>query len=162
MSHLPKISYYYISYPNLRPTVMNIPFLSNLPTDKLVSISLFFAITFGFIFKDMLEYQVAYWQKNRQTVKTIKYNQENIIVAYITMTFFAWIVVGAVLSNFGLGQTFGYGLSVLTVLPTALFIWVQLGSMLKLLVSNGSEALIIDQYMPGDNFGKQAVKINKK
>ncbi|MGL5508040.1 MAG: hypothetical protein ACRC2J_04830 [Microcoleaceae cyanobacterium] len=141
---------------------MNIPILSNIPLEKLVSISLFFAIAFGFIFKDMLEYQVAYWQQNRQTVKTIRYNKENIIVAYSAMTFFAWIVMGAVLANFGLGQTFGYSLSAITVFPTTLFIWVQLGSMLKLLVTNGSEALVIDQYMPGDNFGKQAVKTNKK
>lgn len=141
---------------------MNIPILSNIPLEKLVSISLFFAIAFGFIFKDMLEYQVAYWQQNRQTVKTIRYNKENIIVAYVAMTFFAWVVVGAVLANFGLGQTFGYSLSAITVLPTTLFIWVQLGSMLKLLVDNGSEALVIDQYMPGDNFGKQAKKAEKK
>lgn len=141
---------------------MNIPILSNIPLEKLVSISLFFAIAFGFIFKDMLEYQVAYWQQNRQTVKAIRYNKENIIVAYVAMTFFAWVVVGAVLANFGLGQTFGYSLSAITVLPTTLFIWVQLGSMLKLLVDNGSEALVIDQYMPGDNFGKQAKKAEKK
>ncbi len=141
---------------------MNIPILSNIPLEKLVSISLFFAIAFGFIFKDMLEYQVAYWQQNRQTVKAIRYNKENIIVAYVAMTFFAWVVVGAVLANFGLGQTFGYSLSAITVLPTTLFIWVQLGSMLKLLVDNGSEAFVIDQYMPGDNFGKQAKKNNKK
>lgn len=140
---------------------MNIPILSNIPLEKLVSISLFFAIAFGFIFKDMLEYQVAYWQQNRQTVKAIRYNKENIIVAYVAMTFFAWVVVGAVLANFGLGQTFGYSLSAITVLPTTLFIWVQLGSMLKLLVDNGSEALVIDQYMPGDNFGKQAKKTVK-
>jgi hypothetical protein len=140
---------------------MNIPILSNIPMEKLVSISLFFAIAFGFIFKDMLEYQVAYWQQNRQTVKAIQYNKENIIVAYSAMTFFAWVVVGAVLANFGLGQTFGYSLSAITVLPTTLFIWVQLGSMLKLLVNNGSEALVIDQYMPGDNFGKQAKKTDK-
>lgn len=140
---------------------MNIPILSNIPLEKLVSISLFFAIAFGFIFKDMLEYQVAYWQQNRQTVKAIRYNKENIIFAYVAMTFFAWVVVGAVLANFGLGQTFGYSLSAITVLPTTLFIWVQLGSMLKLLVDNGSEALVIDQYMPGDNFGKQAKKTDQ-
>jgi len=40
------------------------PFV-NPPVYTLIMVTNFFAIAFGFIFKDMLEYQVAQWDTNR-------------------------------------------------------------------------------------------------
>jgi hypothetical protein len=66
--------------------------------------------------------------------------------------------MGASLSVFGLVSWLAYIFAALIVLPTALLVWVQLGSMLSLLVSGGSEAVDIDSYGAGQSFDVQAPK----
>lgn len=116
--------------------------MTNLPVFTLIMISNFMAIAFGFIFKDMLEYQVAKWGVTRETSK-IHYSTPNIIVAYLGLTLSTLICMGASLSVFGMG-ILAYPLAAIVVLPTALLIWVQLGSMLKLMMIGGSAAIDID------------------
>lgn len=116
--------------------------MTNPPVFTLIMISNFFAIAFGFIFKDMLEYQVAKWGVTRESAK-IRYNTPNIIAAYSGLSVFTLICMGASLSVFGLGKL-AYATAAIVVLPTALLIWVQLGSMLKLMMMGGSAAIDID------------------
>lgn len=106
----------------------------------------FFAIATGFIFKDMLEYQVEYWNLNWKTVPKIRYDQPQAKIAYLLLTVFLTLFVWECLSVFRIGLLFSGGIALLTVLPTALLIWVQLGSMLELLVQGGSQAIDIDSY----------------
>ncbi|MGB0563531.1 MAG: hypothetical protein ACPGVO_17260, partial [Spirulinaceae cyanobacterium] len=106
----------------------------------------FFAIATGFIFKDMLEYQVEYWHQNRQTIPAIRYDQPQAKIAYLLLTLFLTLFVGECLSVFQIGSLVAAGLAVLVVIPTALLVWVQLGSMLELLVQGGSQAIDIDSY----------------
>lgn len=123
---------------------MNYQTFLNLSIYQLILVTTVFAVIWGLIFKDMLEYQVAFWDKNRQSQKTINYQTPNIIVTYLVMTFLTFVCVGATLSTFQIGNLFSYIMAAVVVLPTALLIWVQLGSMLDLLVREGSAALKID------------------
>lgn len=120
------------------------PFI-NPPVYTLIMVSNFFAIAFGFIFKDMLEYEVAKWDADRKTQPKIHYSTPNIIIAYVGLTFFTWLFMSASLSVFGLAW-FAYIVGAIVVLPTALLIWVQLGSMLQLMMVGGSAAIDIDSY----------------
>lgn len=133
------------------------PFV-NPPVYTVIMVTNFFAIAFGFIFKDMLEYQVAQWNTNRQTQQRIDYKTPNIKIAYLGLSICLTAFVGASLSVFGLGSGLAYILGAIVVLPTALLVWVQLGSMLSLLVSGGSEAVDIDSYGAGERLDVQASK----
>jgi hypothetical protein len=106
----------------------------------------------------MLEYQVAQWDTNRQSQERINYNTPNIVVAYAGLCISLVVFMGASLSVFGLVSALGYIAAAIVVLPTALLVWVQLGSMLSLLVSGGSEAVDIDSYGAGEMFDVQARK----
>ncbi|MEM9543206.1 MAG: hypothetical protein AAGA60_27420 [Cyanobacteria bacterium P01_E01_bin.42] len=112
-----------------------------------ILLTTFFAIALGFVFKDMLEYQVDFWAKNRKTQTKIDYKKPQLFIAYLGLTLFLTLFVGECLSVFKIGYLFASGLAVVVVLPTALLMWVQLGSMLELLSHGGSQAISIDAYM---------------
>ncbi|HHP7244317.1 MAG TPA: hypothetical protein ACFE0H_06490 [Elainellaceae cyanobacterium] len=130
--------------------------ITNPPVYTLIMVSNFFAIIFGIIFKDMLEYQTAYWNTNRDAQTQINYKTPNIIVAYLGLTVFVTLFMGASLSVFGLVWWFAGLIAAIIVLPTALLVWLQLGSMLSLLATGGSEAVDIDSYGAGGIFDVQA------
>lgn len=113
-----------------------------------IMITTFFAIATGFIFKDSLEYQVDYWYAHRQTQDHINYKTPSGTLAYLLMTIFLTLFMGECLSVFKIGLLFASGIAVLVVIPTAVLIWLQLGSMLTLLVSGGSAAIDIDAFEP--------------
>jgi hypothetical protein len=136
------------------------PFV-NPPVYTLIMVTNFFAIAFGFIFKDMLEYQVAQWNTNRQSQPRINYQTPNIIVAYSGLSISLFVFMAASLSVFGLFPLLAYLMAAIVVLPTALLVWVQLGSMLSLLVRGGSEAVDIDSYGAGQVFDMQPSKPSK-
>lgn len=136
------------------------PFV-NPPVYTLIMVANFFAIAFGFIFKDMLEYQVAQWNINRQSQAQINYKRPNLITAYLGLSISLLVFMGASLSVFGLFPLLAYMVAAIVVLPTALLVWVQLGSMLILLAQGGSEAVDIDSYGAGQAFDVQAPKPSK-
>ena len=136
------------------------PFV-NPPVYTLIMVTNFFAIAFGFIFKDMLEYQVAQWDTNRQSQERINYKTPNIIVAYLGLCISLVVFVGASLSVFGLVSWLPYMLAAIVVALPALLVWVQLGSMLSLLVRGGSQAVDIDSYGAGQIFDVQVPKPSK-
>ena len=139
---------------------MNPEHYVNPPVYMLIMVTNFFAIAFGFIFKDILEYQVSEWNTKRQSQSQINYKTPNLIVAYLGLCISLLVFVGASLSVFCSIYWIAYGLSAIVVLPTALLIWVQLGSMLILLVRGGSEAVDIDSYGAGQVLDVQAPKPN--
>ena len=139
---------------------MNPEHYVNPPVYTLIMVTNFFAIAFGFIFKDILEYQVSEWNTKRQSQSQINYKTPNLIVAYLGLCISLLVFVGASLSVFCSIYWIAYGLSAIVVLPTALLIWVQLGSMLILLVRGGSEAVDIDSYGAGQVLDVQAPKPN--
>lgn len=112
-----------------------------------ILLTTFFAIALGFVFKDMLEYQVDFWAKNRKTQTKIDYKKPQLFIAYLGLTLCLTLFVGECLSVFKIGYLFASGLALIVVLPTALLMWVQLGSMLDLLSRGGSEAISIDAYL---------------
>ncbi|MEA5470907.1 hypothetical protein [Spirulina sp. 06S082] len=134
------------------PQAQSLPAISSA-----ILLTTFFAIAFGFVFKDMLEYQVDFWAKNRQTQDIINYKKPQMLVAYLGLTFFLTFFVGECLSVFKIGYLFAGGIALFVVLPTALLMWVQLGSMLELLSRGGSEAISIDTYLE-----EKAMKIAAK
>lgn len=139
---------------------MNPEHYVNPPVYTLIMVTNFFAIAFGFIFKDILEYQVSEWNTKRQSQSQINYKTPNLIVAYLGLCISLLVFVGASLSVFCSIYWIAYGLSAIVVLPTALLVWVQLGSMLILLVRGGSEAVDIDSYGAGQVLDLQAPKPN--
>jgi hypothetical protein len=140
---------------------MNPESFVNPPVYTLIMVANFFAIAFGFIFKDILEYQVSQWNTNRESQERINYKTPNSIIAYLGLCLSLTVFMGASLSVFGLFSSLAYGIAAITVLPTALLVWVQLGSMLSLLVRGGSEAVDIDSYGAGGVFDVQASKPSK-
>ncbi|MEA5498175.1 hypothetical protein VB834_09385 [Limnoraphis robusta Tam1] len=114
------------------------------PIYTLIVATTVFAVLFGVIFKDMLEYQVRLWTANPESQGKINYNNGNIIIAYCGTTLFVFFSVAlsltVFLQLFWLAAIIGF----VVVIPTALLMWVQLGSMLQLWGTNGIEAVDLD------------------
>lgn len=116
----------------------------NPPLYSLIAVSTFFAIIFGVIFKDMLEYQVAKWQINRNTQAQINYQHPGVVITFLLTCLFLLIFLTACLCVFGFGARLAAIVASLMVLGPALLIWWQLGVQLQLLVKGGSAALDLD------------------
>ncbi len=116
----------------------------NPPLYALIAVSTFFAIIFGVIFKDMLEYQVAKWQINRNTQAQINHQHPGVVITFLLTCLFLLIFLTACLCVFGFGARLAAIVASLMVLGPALLIWWQLGVQLQLLVKGGSAALDLD------------------
>ncbi len=124
--------------------------LAQIPPVTIVLISTFLAIMLGIICKDMLEYQVNTWYANRQTQDRIHYQTTQSRIAYALLTLFTYLSMGSSLSVLGFFNLLAYGVGFVVVVPTALLLWFQLGSMLELMVRGGSAAINIDAYGASD------------
>ena len=124
--------------------------LAQIPPVTIVLISTFLAIMLGIICKDMLEYQVNTWYANRQTQDRIHYQTMQSRIAYALLTLFTYLSMGSSLSVLGFFNLLAYGVGFVVVVPTALLLWFQLGSMLELMVRGGSAAINIDAYGASD------------
>jgi len=131
----------------------------HLPVYTVIQLTLFFAIIFGIIFKDMLEYKLTLWSKRKISVQQINYQTPNIIAAYSSMTLFVFFCVSSSLSVFNIVEWLSMIMGAIVVFPTALLIWVQLGSMFKLMANEGIEAINIEkEYISGEKKVKTAEK----
>ena len=97
------------------------------PVYTVIELTLFFSIILGIIFKDMLEYKLTLWLKNKVSQKQIDYQTPNLISAYLSMTLFIFLCVSASLSTFNIVEWLSIVIGAVVVFPTALLIWVQLG-----------------------------------
>jgi hypothetical protein len=109
-----------------------------------------FAVLFGLIFKDMLEYQLAQWQLDPDPKSKINYKTPNIRVAYSATSLFVFFSVASSLAVFIPVYWLALVVGLVVVLPTAFLMWVQLGSMLDMLATKGLEAVDLDLIFPGD------------
>ncbi|NJK36526.1 MAG: hypothetical protein HC835_14380 [Oscillatoriales cyanobacterium RM2_1_1] len=112
------------------------------PVYVVVLISTVFSVLCGLIFKDMLEYWVGRWSDNPDS--KLVYKTPDLVLAYGLMTAFVTFCIASGLLVFIPIYWFAGTLGALVVIPTALLIWVQLGSMLKLLETKGLEAVDLD------------------
>ncbi|MGF1493337.1 MAG: hypothetical protein ACFBSC_12960 [Microcoleaceae cyanobacterium] len=112
------------------------------PIYAIVVCSTTFAVIFGLIFKDMLEYSVDRWRRRPET--TLHYKTRDLTLAYTATTIFTAISVASSMTVFIPIPQLMMLVGVLVVVPTALLIWVQLGSMLQLLADRGLEAVDLD------------------
>ncbi len=126
------------------------------PIYIIVVASTLLAVTWGIIFKDMLEYQVNQWYANRESQPAVNYQKPNILTTYVGLSIFVLICVGSSFAVFGFSYLVAFAMASVVVLPTALLVWFQLGSMFQLLVSGGSEAIDIDSYGAGKKFDVEA------
>jgi len=115
--------------------------LVNPPIYSAIALLSFFAIIFGIIFKDKLEYQVALWQQNREGQGKIRYRTPGIILSYTLCNLFAFGFVAACLHVFGLSLALAALVGGILVFSTAGLIWWRLGSLLELLAVGGSQAI---------------------
>lgn len=118
------------------------------PVYTVIQLTLFFSIILGVIFKDMLEYKLTLWLKNKVSQREIGYQTPNLIAAYLSMTLFIFLCVSASLSIFNIVEWLSIFMGAIVVFPTALLIWVQLGSMFELVESKGLSSINIEEYMP--------------
>ncbi|WRH66785.1 MAG: hypothetical protein RSE13_25290 [Planktothrix sp. GU0601_MAG3] len=102
------------------------------------------AVLWGIIFKDMLEYSVSLWSDSPQPSTSINYKTPNLIIAYLGMTLLILVSVSSSLAVFISVYWIAAVMGLVVVIPTALLIWFQLGSMLKLLATKGYGAIDID------------------
>ncbi|HEY9866220.1 MAG TPA: hypothetical protein V6D21_18765 [Candidatus Obscuribacterales bacterium] len=108
------------------------------------------AVLWGIIFKDMLEYRVSVWSDSPQPSTSINYKTPNLIIAYLGMTLLILVSVSSSLAVF-IGVYWIAGvMGLVVVIPTALLIWFQLGSMLNLLAKKGYAAIDIDTLFPSE------------
>jgi len=116
----------------------------NFPVYTIIQLTLLFAIFLGIIFKDMLEYKLTLWSRSKNSQTKIDYQTPNIIAAYLGMTLFAFFFVTASLSVFNIIEWLSIVIGAIVVFPTALLIWVQLGSMYDLMAKEGIESINIE------------------
>lgn len=128
------------------------------PLYTIVAFCTFFAIATGWMFKDLLEEQVNRWYANRQTQGRIEYDRPAIAVLYGTTCLLTFGAIAAGLASFGFRWLYAGGLAALTVAFLGVLVWVQLGSMLALLVRGGSQAIDIDAYGAGGPLDPERAK----
>ena len=134
----------------------------NFPVYTVIQLTLLFAILLGVVFKDMLEYKLTLWSQGKNYKRKIDHQTPNIIATYLGTTLFVFLCVAASLSVFNIIEWLSIIMGAIVVLPTALLIWVQLGSMLNLMANEGIEAINIEkEYMLGDKKNKVGETINK-
>lgn len=121
------------------------PFV-NPPLYSAIALITPFAVIFGIIFKDMLEYRVALWQINRETEDRIHYDHPSIVLTYLITCLLTTAFSVACLMVIGLDLTLATIIAVILVGSTAALIWWQLGSLLRTLVAGGSRAIDIDYF----------------
>lgn len=119
------------------------PFV-NPPLYSAIALITPFAIIFGVIFKDMLEYRVALWQLNRETETRIHYDHPSVVLTYLITCLLTTAFSAACLMVIGLDLQLATIIATVLVGSTAALIWWQLGSLLQTLVAGGSEAIDID------------------
>ncbi|MEL7034608.1 MAG: hypothetical protein AAFO04_03165 [Cyanobacteria bacterium J06592_8] len=114
------------------------------PVYSLVVATTFFAIAFGIIFKDMLEYQIDLWKADPDPNSKINYKTGNIFAAYLGTSLFVLFCVAFSLTVFVQIFWLASAIAVVVVIPTAILMWFQLGSMLQLWSDTGLEAVDLD------------------
>jgi hypothetical protein len=119
------------------------PFV-NSPVNVAIMATNFFSIAWGFIFKDMLEYEVAQWDANRKTQTEIAYRRPRLVIAYLGLCAFLILFLASCFAYISFSPWLAIAVAIPTVGVVAILIWVQLGAMLQLLVRGGSAALSID------------------
>lgn len=119
------------------------------PIYIVVIASTIFSIILGLIFKDMLEYQVAVWRQDDRKNR-INYKTPNAKVAYVAMSVCVFVAVSSSLLVFIPIYWLATVGGAIVVFPTALLIWLQLGSMLNLWEDKGDEAIDLDRFFEGD------------
>lgn len=112
------------------------------PVYVVVLASTFFAIVSGIIFKDMLEYRLEVWKTDDS--EEVNYKTPQIKLSYVGICLFSTVCMGSSLSTFGFPNWMAYGAALPIVGLTGLLMWLQLGSMLKLMVQSGSAAFDLD------------------
>ncbi|MFS8901264.1 hypothetical protein NW845_07775 [Synechococcus sp. H60.2] len=128
----------------------------NPPIYSAIALFSFFAVIFGLIFKDKLEYQVALWQRNRERQGQIPYRTPGVILTYSLCCGFTFGFVAACLHVFGLSLALAALVGGILVFSTAGLIWWRLGSLMDLLATGGSQAIDIDSYGAGAILGSKA------
>lgn len=124
------------------------PFV-NPPLYAAIAVTNFFAIAFGLIFKDMLEYQVGRWQFNRDVQAEVEYKQPALLFSYACTCLFLFLFAGCCLRLLAFPPTFAFSIAAAMVGFTAILIWVQMGSLLEMLAIGGSEAMTLDAWALG-------------
>ncbi|MEN9203886.1 MAG: hypothetical protein Q6K80_09315 [Thermostichus sp. DG_1_6_bins_120] len=124
---------------------LSYPFV-NPPIYSAIALFSFFAVIFGIIFKDKLEYQVALWQLNRDSQPQIRYRTLGVMLTYSLCCLFTFAFVAACLDVFGLSLGLAVLVGGILVGFTGGLIWWQLESLLELLAKGGSAAIAIDSY----------------
>ncbi len=124
---------------------MDTPFV-NPPIYSAIAVTNFFAVIFGLIFKDMLEYQVNRWQANRDTQPTVEYQTPGIVITYLLTCLFTILFLTACFMVIGINVSTALAIAGILTAATAALIWFQLGSLLTELVAGGSAALDIDSF----------------
>ncbi len=134
----------------------------NFPVYTVIELTLLFSILLGVIFKDMLEYKLTIWSRSKNSQTKIDYQTPNIIAAYLGTTLFIFFCVAASLSVFNIVEWLSIVMGAIVVFPTALLIWVQLGSMFQLMVEEGIESINIEkEYMSGEKKVKAGETTNQ-
>lgn len=133
----------------------------NFPVYSVIQLTLLFAILLGVIFKDMLEYKLTLWSRSKNSETKIDYQTPNIMAAYLGTTLFVFCCVAASLSVFNIIEQLSIIMGAIVVFPTALLIWLQLGSMFNLMANEGIEAISIEkEYILGEKKVKVGETIN--
>jgi hypothetical protein len=127
---------------------MDTPVFQNPPLYSIIAVATVVAVSFGVIFKDMLEYRVALWQANRTTQDRIEYARPALIFSYLMTSLALLVFVIAGLVVFGFPISWAEITGSVLVIGTAVFIWIQLGSLLKMLAQGGSAAIDIEGEYP--------------
>ncbi len=127
---------------------MDTPVFQNPLLYSIIAVATVIAISFGVIFKDMLEYRVALWQANRTTQDRIEYARPALIFSYLMTSLALLVFVIAGLIVFGFPVSWAEITGSVLVLGTAVFIWIQLGSLLEMLARGGSAAIDIEGDYP--------------
>lgn len=114
------------------------------PPYFLLFFGLFASITSGIAFQATLKEQAMAWKTNRSTRSIAQMRSIQLKLPFWGITIGIGIFLTAGLEVFGFPPILAFGVAIPLTIVSNLFIWLQLGSMLKQIETGGFKVLDLD------------------
>jgi hypothetical protein len=116
------------------------------PPYFLLFFGLFAGLTSGIAFQATLKEQAMAWKTNRSTRSIAQMRSIQLKLPFWGITIGIGIFLTAGLEVFGFPPVLAFGVAIPLTIVSSLFIWLQLGSMLKQIETGGFKVLDLDSF----------------
>ncbi len=105
---------------------------------------IFIGLTSGKAFEATLKQSVQEWNRSRSTRILSQLRGSQLQLPYLGMSLGIWLFLSAGLGTYGFPAGLSMAIALALTIGTALLVWYQLGKLLTILGTGGSQALDLD------------------